>query len=360
MAFHDDAFDEATLTKLDIFDQYLRAWLPVFVAKPEPLFKELHIFDFCAGPGTDGAGKPGSPLRILECLCEYAGNSGEKFQGWNKVKIHVHFFDGDPEKIRRLIDKVESGALKPPGITLDIRPLPFDKALAEHERLSREKSVAKLMIIDQFGVTMVKDDIFKKLITFPTCDFLFFIASSTLHRFRDHENIPQKIRKIKDPREVHRAVTDYYRELIPAGQEYFLAPFSIRKNTNIYGIIFGSGHPRAMDKFLEVVWKKAPANGEADFDINREGIDDPAPMLLGLEESLTKVGAFEAALKKTILAGVCRDEIDIIRLCFLHGMSLQKAIKPIAELKKNRSIATDIQTPQVKNWKTPRPVKANP
>lgn len=356
MAFHDEPFDEATLTKLDIFDQYLREWLPVFVSKPEPIFPDLHIFDFCAGPGTDGEETPGSPLRILSCLSEYAGESGRKFQGWNRVKIHAHFFDEKHDSVRRLDAKVKGDTITPAGITVDIRRLPFDQAFAEHENLFRNESVAKLLIIDQFGVSMVDDEIFKKLITFPTCDFLFFISSSTLHRFRDHPAIKQKIREIDDPHEVHLAVTDYYRDLIPKGREYFLSPFSIRKGNNIYGIIFGSGHPRAMDKFLQVAWETAPSNGTANFDIHREGATESTGFFPGFEPR-TKIDEFNDALKDALQSGACADERALIRLCFRHGMALQKAKVPLAELKKAKKIETEIQTPQVKNWKEPRMVR---
>ena len=66
--FHDNPFDEGTLIKLDIFELYLREWLPVFLASTKYNWRELHIFDFFAGPGTDPRGQLGSPLRILQQL----------------------------------------------------------------------------------------------------------------------------------------------------------------------------------------------------------------------------------------------------------------------------------------------------
>jgi len=63
--FHNRPFDEGTLTKLQVFELYAREWLPVFLSPEHPLHKELHLFDFFAGPGADSAGVPGSPLRQL-------------------------------------------------------------------------------------------------------------------------------------------------------------------------------------------------------------------------------------------------------------------------------------------------------
>jgi len=95
--FHDRPFDEGTLTKLQIFQLYVREWLPVFLSRPEPQWKEIHLFDFFAGPGTDSEGVPGSPLRLLEEL-----RTAQKQPGWGKVRVEAHFFDEDAAKIDAL------------------------------------------------------------------------------------------------------------------------------------------------------------------------------------------------------------------------------------------------------------------
>jgi len=63
--FHEKPFDEGTITKLQIFELYAREWIPVFLASSRPPRSEIHVFDFFAGPGVDGNGEPGSPLRVL-------------------------------------------------------------------------------------------------------------------------------------------------------------------------------------------------------------------------------------------------------------------------------------------------------
>jgi len=40
------AFDDATLLKLELFRGYIREWLPVFLSKKT--FPEVHIYDFFA------------------------------------------------------------------------------------------------------------------------------------------------------------------------------------------------------------------------------------------------------------------------------------------------------------------------
>ena len=55
-------FDEGTKTKLEIFRNYLKEWLPVFVAKQTIIWNNIQIFDFCSGQGKDVEGTLGSPL----------------------------------------------------------------------------------------------------------------------------------------------------------------------------------------------------------------------------------------------------------------------------------------------------------
>ena len=46
-------FDEGTMVKLRIFEDYFKAWLPVFIAKPQPYWRVIQIFDLFAGEGKD-------------------------------------------------------------------------------------------------------------------------------------------------------------------------------------------------------------------------------------------------------------------------------------------------------------------
>jgi len=270
--FYQHPFDEGTLTKLQVFELYAREWLPVFLAQDQPPKKELHLFDFFAGPGTDSRGELGSPLRLLRQL-----RSVQRLPGWPRVSVHAHFFDADPDKIARLKVMVAEQPDQVHGLALEIETLEFDQALKSSAVILRNPQAAKLVLIDQFGVDNVTPQVFQALVNAPTCDFLFFLSSSTLHRFRDHPAIKQKISRPDDHYHVHKAALEYYRSLLPNSSTYYLAPFSIKKGANIYGVIFGSAHPLGMDKFLQVAWKEDQVNGEADFDIHRDNIQPGQP-----------------------------------------------------------------------------------
>ncbi len=242
-------------------------------------------------------------------------------------------------------------------MVFDIKPLPFALAFEKSVGYFERFTAAKLVLIDQSGVDQVTEEVFRRLVEFPTCDFLFFLSSSTLHRFREHPAIKLKIVRPDDHYHIHRAALAYYRDLLPRDFVFYLAPFSIRKGANIYGVVFGSGHPRGMDKFLQVAWRKDELNGEADFDINRENFRS-CQMSLPLEEFRpSKVTAFERELEQLLRKGQCPSEADVIQACFDHGVTRQHAKPVLAKLKKEGIIELDFRVPDISRLRSPRAIR---
>ncbi len=350
--FHDKPFDEGTLTKLQIFELYAREWFPVFLSLRKPRRQAIHVFDFFAGPGTDSGKEFGSPLRLLRQLRGY-----QESERWGQVDIHAHFYDEDPDKIAQLKENIAAHRLNLPNVNFDIKPLRFDDAFRESIQALADPQAAKLVFIDQTGVAQVTPEVFRKLVSSPTCDFLFFLSSSTLHRFRDHPAVKQKIVRPDDYYHVHRAALEYYRDLLPPDQEYYLAPFSIKKGANIYGLIFGSAHPLGIDKFLEVAWRKDEFSGEADFSINRENIRPEQLLLPGNEFRPSKIAAFESELEGLLRSGHLSNEVDVMRVCFENGMKRPHAKPVLAKLKREGVIDLDFLVPDVQRLHSPRPIR---
>lgn len=347
--FHRKRFDEGTLNKLELFEKFAAEWIPVFVARPSPPFAELHIFDFFAGPGRDNAGQPGSPVRLLGQLAKYTTQPG-----WRKVAAHAHFFDRSRAKVEALQRLIESERLAPPGCTVEVERREFKAALDGARPILRKRDAAKLVLIDQTGVGAVPDELFVEMMGWPQCDFLFFVSSSTFRRFQGHPAIKQQVERADDYYDAHRAAFDHYRGLIPASRNYFLGQFSFKKGANIYGLIFGSGHPLGLDKFLRAAWEKDAFNGEADFDIGREGLVENQTTLFA--RTPTKVDDFERDLEDKVLAGEVTDEMAVLKVCFGHGMRGQHA-KPVLARLKGSAIDLDFSVPNVKNWSKPRRIQ---
>ena len=196
------------------------------------------------------------------------------------------------------------------------------------------------------------------MVSLPVTDFIFFIASATLNRFRDHPAIKQKIERSGDSYDVHREAYRYYRRLVPVRERVFLGPFSIRKpNGNIYGLIFGSRHQLGMHKFLQVAWANDSIAGEANFDIERENII-PGELLLDIQEMRpNKIKAFEGDLEQALRAGKIRSEADILDICIEAGMTGKHCEPILKKLKAEGVIESNFRVPDVGNYSNPRPIK---
>ena len=350
--FHSKPFDEGTLTKLDIFSLYAREWLPVFLSRPAPPKSEVHVFDFFAGPGADSNGTAGSPLRLLD---EF--RRSQDLPGWTRARVVAHFFDAKTRTIDRLKTRL-SGVISPHSrLEMDVRQRAFEDALHEAAPVLQNDDAAKLLLIDQFGVDQVTQDVFRILVQAPTTDFLFFISSSTLHRFRNHPAIKQKIRRPSDSYHVHREVLEHYRSLLPESHDYYLGSFSIRKGTNIYGLIFGSAHPLGMDKFLQVAWTKDALNGEADFDIHRDNVNPEQPKFQTDEFKPKKRWLFREELFAGVRSGSIGNEADVIQLCFKHGVLRRHAAEILNDLSDRGIIDLGFRSPDIERLGNPRPVK---
>lgn len=350
--FHEKPYDPGTLTKLKIFELYVQSWIPVFVSRPEPPFQEIHIFDLFSGPGTDSAGTPGSPLRILSQLAIYQGGG---MAGWSKVKIVAHFSDENEGKIRDLRKRLSAPPWQIPGVQVEIDAMTFEAALKRHQNVLTNRRAAKLLILDQYGVDAVTDEVFKQMLSFPRTDFIFFLSSSTLNRFRDHPAIRIKIERPEDSYDVHRAAFDWFQKL--ASPSFFLGRFSIKKVSNIYGLIFGTGHPLGAHKFLEVAWRNDEIRGEANFDIDREDIA-PGDLMLPIQELRPrKIQAFEGDLEAELRERRMKSEADLVHFCIAAGMTCQHATPVLQKLKAEGVLDCDFRTPNVRNLDEPRPLR---
>lgn len=353
--FHQKPFDQGTKTKLDIFELYTRSWLPVFLTgKDKPAFKQMHIYDFFAGPGYDSVRIPGSPIRILKQLVE----ASQQYRFFNAVDLTVHFYDKNPDNIKQLQEAVATYQPCLARVKFDLRVLEFQRAFLEAESVLREPHSSKLVLLDPYGVNEITSSVFVSLVEARTCDFLMFTPSSVLYRFQNHSSLVHNVERPKEYYHAHRSVLEYFRGLIPAGRQYFLAPFSIKKDANIYGIIFGSAHPLGMQKFLEVAWNKDVINGEANFDIDRQSIPPGQIVMEDLFDGpfIAKLAIFESALETSLEKQELKDEIDVLKLCFQHGVRPQAASNKLKDFKKRRKISLRFEVPQAGNLHSPRPI----
>jgi len=318
---HSKPFDESTKVKLALYENYLKEWLPVFLSKSSQ-YRNINIFDFFAGPGMDINGSMGSPLITIELLYHYLNNIVK-----NGQNVTLYFNDKIKDKIEILKQNILelNTESKPYNIVYSTED--FEDVFKEYIPLMDKRGTSNFLFLDQNGIKHITDEVFKTFVSLPRTDFLFFISSSTLHRFNEHPEIRKYIEipsgdiSDSDYCEIHRRVLYYYRKLIPKDKEYYLAPFSIKKGSNIYGLIFGTGHLRGIDKFIKQCWKIDPQTGDSNFDIDNDKIDPLQLSLLPDGNKPKKVQAFENELVDSILGKELTTNTDIFRYTLLNGFT---------------------------------------
>jgi three-Cys-motif partner protein len=337
---HTKPFDEATRAKLAIFRDYLKEWLPVFIAKKDIYWNTINIYDFFSGPGSDGYGNNGTPLIIIEELNPHFENIISK-----NLNVNLYFNEYDKSKNDTLKSKLtpEDEDLRPYAIEID--NLDFKIAFEKKYPEMRSKGSVNLLFLDQTGIKHISEEIFTKIIDLKQTDFLFFISSSTIKRFIEQPSISQHIKLNskdidKTPyHKIHRLVLEYYKSLIPQNKQYYLASFSLKKNAGLYGLIFGSGHVLGIEKFIKTCWSIDPERGEANFDIDDDKIQKGVPDMFTNEvKKPKKVDLFEKELKEKILNKSLTTDKAIYLFTITNGFTLTHSRKIISQLIKDNRI----------------------
>lgn len=272
-------------------------------------------------------------------LLEVNNNSGYIVN--HKLKVRLFFNELDKD-IFVALQQNTAGQTKPNVYSTEFSNKDFQECFWEQYPLMQD--AANFIFLDQKGIKQITEDVFVKLIGLKQTDFLFFISSSFINRFGELEEF-QKYLKIKhasiqnkDYFHIHRLVVEYYRSLIPAGKQYFLAPFSIKKGANVYGLIFGSNHPYGLEKFLKVCWKIDKQRGEANFDIDKEKINPNAPSLFEQFNKPTKRQVFEEDLEFNILQKILKTNYEVYLFTLESGFLLRDANEIIRKLVKSSKI----------------------
>jgi len=343
---NDKPFDDATKLKLNIFGECFEEWLPVF--NNDIYTNEVYIFDFFAGSGTDIEKYPGSPLVLLE----KAKGKDQQYCSKAKKKITFIFNEGLKDKSLELEENVnryiEECKRKNncTGCVYNYSVLNYDfKDIFENfeiRNILENKSIGKFVLLDQYGFKEIDENIFRKLISFPKTDFIFFISSSFINRFKEHPNTKKYIdtSKIKfedkKPNEIHRAIAEYFRGLIH--QDYFLHHFSIRKEEkkgNYYGLIFGSNHTLGMEKFLKICWQIDKFAGEASYNIDN---NHEQGTIFYNPQNPIKIDDVKKDIKEKILSENIKDNINGLKYAMLKGCEPKLFTQVVQELEKQNLI----------------------
>ena len=340
---HNEPFDASTLVKLDLYRRYVRAWLPVFLNTRSLTLDRIQIFDFFAGPGHDVNGVSGSPIIALEEIRSALDQAHA-----NNTEIHLYLNEMMKGKYDTLRATCEASDLVNTVhfhyLNKDFQEA-FNKWKPEFTRNEGTRfKTANLLFLDQNGTKQITREVFSTIVGAARTDFLFFISSSYIYRFK---NQPQNVQPspINESdfdgmtmKNVHRKVCDAYRRWLPNGYRYYLAPFSIAKDygSNVYGLIFGSGHPLGMDKFLKICWETDPLTGEANYDIDDDNIIQG--QLTFWDEKPKKLDLFERHLSEAVLNGSLKTNVDVYEYSLNQGFRASQAKSILGKLVKENKL----------------------
>ncbi len=343
-------YSEQTLLKLDIFRECFREWLPVFLHNP--YIEKIYIYDFFAGSGTDIEGTYGSPLILLE---EARGDRRQhcKYFKQNKQKIAFAFNEFQKKKVETLKSNVDTFfayckqqcshevCVYEPNCHFNQGDF---QELFQNEKLKnvlQNSKYGKFILLDQYGFKQVDDEVFTKLTNSPKTDFIFFVSSSTFRRFQDSEVVKSYLKdkniEFDDtkPKECHRVITNYFRSFVPSTKEYYIHHFTIKNQSNYYGLIFCSNHSFGMEKFLKVCWKYDTLAGEANIKMN--DTDFEKGTFFYSPENSQKNQTVKTKLEDLILSRQIQDNISGMKYVLNNGclpVLFPEVIEPLIKKKK--------------------------
>lgn len=325
--FHEKAFDEGTILKLEILSRYLEAWLPVFIN--HPTVRDINIFDFQCGPGEDKHGVKGSPLRIVDVIAgaRPAASAIEK-------SIRIYFNDIDGNKIDQLREKLNN--VDTVGV-VSFSSVDFEECISKCFDIMSKPGAANFLFIDPTGLVRM-DKTIERLSSLAYTDFLLFIPVqhvSRLYMTGGFQNFIPGLKCTgtveKTPKEICVYIDDKLRE---QHASYFLAHFSIKKSEspNVHGLIFGSKHPLGLDKFLKVTWDISP-NGVSNFEMSGDLLfaskTSGQCKLPGIKEYSTREEVFRDALKAKVISGELICARDVALFCYRNAFLPTRHATPV-------------------------------
>jgi three-Cys-motif partner protein len=342
---HEKPFDESTIAKLEIFEDYAQAWIPTFVMQNAAT---ICIFDFFAGTGYDKNGVAGSPIRILQKIKEQVNEMLQR-----NVKAIVYLNEFDSNKFNMLEkccnDYLDQNEDVEQAIEIKFFNENFEVLFPK--LLPTIRDFPSLVYLDQNGIKYLSDKYFLELEKTKQTDFLYFVSASYFWRFGEKEEF--KIHLTLDMNEakenpyrfIHRSLIKQLRERLTVDTKLKLYPFSLKKGANIHGIIFGASHPRAVQKFLDVAWKRNEINGEANFDIDDDNLKGQG--LLFDKQPLTKKEAFKENLRNRVLAKEITDNFQAFDFVLEEGHLGRHAAEVLQEMKQKGEITFEGKSPLV-------------
>ena len=324
---HKSKWDNATITKLNVFEQYVNDWLNVTLNYNQDYeaYDTLEIYDLFCGSGFDGTKtERGSPIRILDAVLK-RNKKGKT--------IRIYFNDKDNNKIEELKQIINE---KYKNLKSENIELYFSSQDVSNYKIDSKKYY-KLIFLDEYGIQHINK--IKDFLCNGT-DILIFISSGHVRRFLGEDSfqkyfdttlISKKDFEDKSNYETHRVISNYFKKLFPKS---YISPFSlIKDNNNINGIIFISNHRKGQEQFLKTAWTIDKDFGEGNKNLDRDITKDKGSLFYSNIEPSEKEQKY-----KTILIDFLKEQrtnIEIKNFGLDNGFLPKHTNKIFKEIQNN-------------------------
>lgn len=299
---------EHTLAKHDLYRRYLERWFPILLGGANAYRSATYVEGF-SGPGVYKSGDPGSPIIALQAYLDKVASL--------KAVIKFIFIDDDPRCIRLLKQQVR--------VRFPERPRPQENLWMEivegkcadvlEERLTLRQAWGQpiLAVLDSWGTAPVSYNLLKRLarnpatevlVTFGPQHFVRFVGelgASADEVFGDDQRWRQ-VQSQPDGEAKRQHLLDCYRRALQtAGFRHLLDFELVDRRGEVLYLVFGTNHPRGVEKMKDTLWEVDPVQGvgfrdprdeqhEALFDVNEPILAPLARLLLPVIERAGAAG----------------------------------------------------------------------
>lgn len=328
--FHNKSFDDGTLLKLEILEDYISEWLPVFLYTPN--ISDIYIYDLYCGPGCDTCGIPGSPMRIYKVLNAHTDSIKNK-------KIHVWLNDMDSEKTATCA-RIE----KPQKVQCCFTSKPADKCFEAIPSYKFPNGSAHFFYVDPCGIVDYKM-VLKTIDRLGISEALLFIPASFISRFYEQDSFSSRLPNFPpnvNQKNILKEFCKYCKKEFNLERTYF-SYFTIKKQTfrQIHGLIFMTRHHLGLEKFLNVTWKKS-ANGESNFALTGD-VPENGQYFLSNDFSMTsKIPFFQNMLREKIISKELLTNTDVYLFTIQSGHIIKHAKSVVTKLFKDKIILNNV------------------
>ncbi len=339
--------DEGTQSKLEIFKEYFKESFPVFLHSP--YFHEIIIVDFFAGQGINEYGEYGTSFNILNEIRPHC-------EAVRRYKKKVTIVFNDKDEVKTLTSNTENFLTEcqlncgqecnfKKDENIFIKGKDFTQYFNEiYPALRRKTNAAILLFLDPYNFVL-DQEIFYKLINLKNTEFICFMPTSILYRFNEVKSFQRYLADFNvsfettNIQKCHRTYADFLNQMIPAGKEYYIGCFTIKKSaSNHYGLIFGTNHSFGAEKFQKVCWKIDEKVGEADFNIDSEPAYN-SQMALFEEYSIShKIHNFKNKVKKLINEKQLKTDVEVYKWALTQRCLVKHATEILNEMMKEGKI----------------------